>query len=178
MEEYTELDIGEVRAGYCADEDGLTMWKGHYLTREAEARISWEDARFYVNSYMEDGVYLLPGEKAEQIDTGGIYQQLDLFSMFSEQVGGIAAKKRSRALSRQKRKNRSCQRTCCQKNSLTQSCGVGAAGITAASAFMRSTSRARHRRKWQNFSGKNTKLPEKALNLKENSYPYGSMSRE
>ena len=92
MEEYTELDIGEVRAGYCADEDGLTMWKGHYLTREAEARISWEDARFYVNSYMEDGVYLLPGEKAEQIDTGGIYQQLDLFSMFSEQVGGIAAK--------------------------------------------------------------------------------------
>ncbi|GFI24182.1 hypothetical protein IMSAGC011_02978 [Lachnospiraceae bacterium] len=90
----------------------------------------------------------------------------------------LPQKKRSRALSRQKRKNRSCQRTCCQKNSLTQSCGVGAAGITAASAFMRSTSRARHRRKWQNFSGKNTKLPEKALNLKENSYPYGSMSRE
>ncbi len=92
MEEYTELDIGEVRAGYCADEDGLTMWKGHYLTREAEARISWEDARFFVNSYMEDGVYLLPGEKAEQIDTNGMYQQLDLFSMFAEQVGSIAMK--------------------------------------------------------------------------------------
>ena len=92
MEEFTELDIGEMRAGYRADEDGLTMWKGHYLTREAEARISWEDARFFVNSYIEDGVYLLPGEKAEQIDTSGMYQQLDLFSMFTEQVGSIAMK--------------------------------------------------------------------------------------
>ena len=45
MEEFTELDIGEMRVGYRADEDGLTMWKGHYLTREAEARISWEDAQ-------------------------------------------------------------------------------------------------------------------------------------
>ena len=92
MEEFTEFDIGEMRAGYRADEDGLTMWKGHYLTREAEARISWEDARFFVNSYIEDGVYLLPGEKAEQIDTNGMYQQLDLFSMFTEQVGSIAMK--------------------------------------------------------------------------------------
>ncbi len=92
MEEFTELDIGEIRAGYRADEDGLTMWRGHYLTREAEARISWEDARYWVNSYIEDGVYLLPGEKAEQIDTNGMYQQLDLFSMFTEQIGGIAMK--------------------------------------------------------------------------------------
>ena len=92
MEEFTEFDIGEMRAGYRADEDGLTMWKGHYLTREAEARISWEDARFFVNSYIEDGVYLLPGEKAEQIDTSGMYQQLDLFSMFTEQIGSIAMK--------------------------------------------------------------------------------------
>lgn len=92
MEEFTELYIGETRAGYRADEDGLTMWKGNYLTREVETRISWEDARFLVNSYIEDGVYLLPGEEAEQIDTDGMYKQLDLFSMFSEQVGNIAMK--------------------------------------------------------------------------------------
>ena len=42
MEEFTELDIGEIRAGYRADEDGLTMWKGHYLTLEAETKISWD----------------------------------------------------------------------------------------------------------------------------------------
>lgn len=92
MEEYTELNIGKNRAGYRADEDGLTMWKGNYLTREAEGRISWKDARFLVNSYIEDGVYLLPGEAAEQIDTDGMYQQLDLFTMFSEQVGNIVMK--------------------------------------------------------------------------------------
>ena len=92
MEEFTELYIGDVRARYRADEDGLTMWKGNYLTREAESRLSWEDARYWVNSYIEDGVYLLPGEVAEQIDTDGMFKQLDLFTMFSEQVGNIAMK--------------------------------------------------------------------------------------
>ena len=92
MEEFTELYIGDVRAGYRADEDGLTMWKGNYLTREAESRLSWEDARYWVDSYIEDGVYLLPGEVAEQIDTDGMFKQLDLFTMFSEQVGNIAMK--------------------------------------------------------------------------------------
>ena len=92
MEEFTEFGIGEIRAGYRADEDGLTMWKGHYLTREAETKVSWEDARFFVNSYIEDGEYLLPGEKAEQIDTDGMYRQLNLFTMFSEQVGSIVMK--------------------------------------------------------------------------------------
>ena len=90
MDEYTELDIGEVRVGYLAREDGLTMWKGHYLSRTAEASLRWEDVRFFVNSYIEDGVYLLPGEVAEKIETKGMYQQLDIFSMFPEQVGTIA----------------------------------------------------------------------------------------
>ena len=35
-------------------------------------------------SYIEDGVYLLPGEVAEQIDTDGMFKQLDLFTMFSD----------------------------------------------------------------------------------------------
>ena len=41
---------------------------------------------------MEDGVYLLPGETAERIETAGMYQQLDLFSMFTEQAGNLAMK--------------------------------------------------------------------------------------
>ena len=48
MEEFTELYIGDERVGYRADEDGLTMWKGNYLTREAESRMSWEDARYQI----------------------------------------------------------------------------------------------------------------------------------
>ena len=99
MEEYSELYIGEIRAGYRADEDGITMWKGNYLTREAESRLSWEDARYWVNSYIEDGVYLLPGEVAEQIETNGMFQQLDLFTMFSEQVGNIVMKQAEEASS-------------------------------------------------------------------------------
>ena len=49
MEEFTELDIGEIRVGYRADDDGLTIWKGHYLNREAETKLSWEDARYWIN---------------------------------------------------------------------------------------------------------------------------------
>ena len=92
MNEFTELDIGEVRGGYRADEDGITLWKGNYLTREAECRLTWEEARYWVNSYMEDGTYLLPGEVAERIETDGMFQQMDLFTMFSEQVGNVAMK--------------------------------------------------------------------------------------
>ena len=47
---------------------------------------------FSCHSYMEDGVYLLPGETAERIETAGMYQQLDLFSMFTEQAGNLAMK--------------------------------------------------------------------------------------
>lgn len=68
------------------------MWKGNYLTREAECRLTWEEARYWVNSYMEDGTYLLPGEVAERIETDGMFQQIDLFTMFSEQVGNVAMK--------------------------------------------------------------------------------------
>ena len=92
MNEFTELNIGEVRGGYRADEDGITLWKGNYLTREAECRLSWDEARYWVNSYMEDGTYLMPGEVAERIETDGMFQQMDLFTMFSEQVGNVAMK--------------------------------------------------------------------------------------
>jgi len=92
MNEFTLLNIGDVRGGYRADEEGITLWKGEYLTREAECRLSWDEARYWVNSYMEDGTYLMPGEVAERIETDGMFQQMDLFTMFSEQVGNIAMK--------------------------------------------------------------------------------------
>lgn len=105
MEEFTEFYVGEngrTRVGCRADEDGLTMWKGKHLSREAEARISWEDARFWVNAYMEDDVYLLPGEAAENIDAKGLYQQLDLFTMFSEQIDVILRSSGGRENSRKR----------------------------------------------------------------------------
>ncbi len=81
-----------IPVGFHANEEGIHINMTGKTGAENETSLSWEDARFLVNSYIEDGVYLLPGEKAEQIDTNGIYQQLDLFTMFTEQVGSIAMK--------------------------------------------------------------------------------------
>ena len=99
MEEVTELFLEDVRVGYRADEDGITLWKGGFVNREAESRLTWEEVRFLVHSYMEDGIYLAEGEVAEEIDTNGLYQQLDLFTSFSEQIGNIAIKQTEEAVS-------------------------------------------------------------------------------
>ena len=42
MEEYTELDVNDVRAGYKAEADGLTVWEGSYLSRTKESKLSWD----------------------------------------------------------------------------------------------------------------------------------------
>ena len=89
---YYVLSVQGTSVGFHANEDGLYMNLGNGIGPDAEEFISWEDARFLISTYMEDGVYLLPGEEAEQIETDGMYKQLDLFTMFSEQVGGIAMK--------------------------------------------------------------------------------------
>ncbi|RKJ63613.1 DUF3849 domain-containing protein [Roseburia sp. 1XD42-69] len=89
---YYGLEVAGTSIGFHADDEGLHINMTGKAGTENETLLSWEDARFFVNSYIEDGVYLLPGEKAEQIDTSGMYQQLDLFSMFTEQVGSIAMK--------------------------------------------------------------------------------------
>ena len=57
-----------------------------------QSRFTWDEARYWVNSYMEDGTYLLPGEVAERIEMDGMFQQMDLFTKFSEQVGDVAMK--------------------------------------------------------------------------------------
>ena len=89
---YYGLEVAGASIGFHADDEGLHINMTGKAGAENETLLSWEDARFFVNSYIEDDVYLLPGEKAEQIDTNGMYQQLDLFSMFTEQVGSIAMK--------------------------------------------------------------------------------------
>ena len=87
---YFALNVEDTAVGFHAEEDGLYVNLGKGIGPDAEERIPWDDARFLVSTYMEDGVYLLPGEKAEQFDTNGMYKQLDLFTMFAEQMGNIA----------------------------------------------------------------------------------------
>ncbi|NBK92913.1 DUF3849 domain-containing protein [bacterium 1XD21-13] len=93
--EYTEFYVGKERAGYKADENGLTLWSGSYLNRTAEASVSWETVRNSIAFYMEKGEYLKEGqipqwEEMESKETE-VYQQLSLFPSIEEQIGTIEA---------------------------------------------------------------------------------------
>lgn len=93
--EYTEFYVGEERAGYRADENGLTVWRGNYLNRTAESSVSWETVRDSIAFYMEKGEYLKEGqipqwEEPEPKETE-VYQQLSLFPSIEEQIGTIEA---------------------------------------------------------------------------------------
>ena len=91
--EFTEFYIGEERAGYRADESGLTVWKGSYLNRTAEATVSWETMRDSIAFYMEKGEYLKEGQipQWEEPKETQSYQQLSLFPTIEEQIGTIEA---------------------------------------------------------------------------------------
>ena len=93
--EYTEFYVGKERAGYRADENGMTLWSGTYLNRKAEAVVSWETVRDSIAFYMEKGEYLKEGqipqwEEPEPKETE-VYQQLSLFPSIEEQIGTIEA---------------------------------------------------------------------------------------
>lgn len=93
--EYTEFYVGEERAGYKADENGMTLWSGTYLNRKVEAVVSWETVRDSIAFYMEKGEYLKEGqipqwEEPEPKETE-VYQQLSLFPTIEEQIGTIEA---------------------------------------------------------------------------------------
>ena len=91
--EFTEFYIGEERAGYRADENGLTVWKGSYLNRTAEATVSWETVRDSIAFYMEKGEYLKEGQipQWEEPKETEVYQQLSLFPTIEEQISTIEA---------------------------------------------------------------------------------------
>lgn len=39
---YSEFDVDLKRVGYKAQEDGLVIWEGNYLTRASESKLSWD----------------------------------------------------------------------------------------------------------------------------------------
>ena len=91
--EYTEFYVGEERAGYRADESGMTLWSGTYQNRKAEAVISWEDVRNSIAFYIDRGEYLKEGQipQWEEPKETEVYQQLSLFPTIEEQIGTIEA---------------------------------------------------------------------------------------
>ena len=89
---YYALNVQDTPVGFHANENGLFMKLDGGSDSRTETFLTWDEVRYWLNAYMEDGVYLLPGEVAEEIDTNGRYQQLNLFTMFSEQIGNLAVK--------------------------------------------------------------------------------------
>ena len=91
--EFAEFYVGEERAGYRADESGMTLWSGTYQNRKAEAVVSWETVRNSIAFYMEKGEYLKEGQipQWEEPKETEVYQQLSLFPTIEEQIGTIEA---------------------------------------------------------------------------------------
>ena len=91
--ENTEFYVGKERAGYRADESGMTLWNGTYAHRKAEAVITWEAVRDSIAFYMEKGEYLKEGQipQWEEPKETEVYQQLSLFPTIEEQIGTIEA---------------------------------------------------------------------------------------
>ena len=91
--ENTEFYVGKEKAGYRADESGMTLWNGTYAHRKAEAVITWEAVRDSIAFYMEKGEYLKEGQipQWEEPKEKEVYQQLSLFPTIEEQIGTIEA---------------------------------------------------------------------------------------
>lgn len=63
--DYTEFDTDGVRVGYKANENGVVMWEGNYLSRTKESGFSWELVQEFTADLIEKGEYL---DKEQQIE--------------------------------------------------------------------------------------------------------------
>lgn len=89
MEEYTELDINDVRAGYKAEAVGLTVWEGSYLSRTKESKLSWDLVQSFTSDLIDKGKYL---DEKPKLSVEAVKPSSDLhIRSFSEQDGQIFA---------------------------------------------------------------------------------------
>ena len=68
----------KVRVGYHAEQDGLLMWEGSYLSRTAESVFSWGVVTEMTENLMERGAYKI---KLGLQETPVIAEQLSFFGM-------------------------------------------------------------------------------------------------
>lgn len=90
MEEYTEFDVNDVRAGYKAESDGLTVWEGSYLSRTKESKLSWDMVQSFTAALIDKGKYLDKHKEIEAVKSAPINNSLHIKG-FSEQNGQIIA---------------------------------------------------------------------------------------
>lgn len=86
----TQFNVGEQLVGYQAQEDGLVVWTGEYLTRTTESRLSWDVVRGLIDDYISENTYLMPQEVLQTEELGEpVYEQMNLFPTMAEQAGNI-----------------------------------------------------------------------------------------
>lgn len=89
--DYSLFDVDGQRVGYKAEEEGLVVWSGNYLTRTSETKLSWDAVRELIDDYIRENIYLMPEEVQETERLGEpVYEQMSLFPSMEEQVGNIA----------------------------------------------------------------------------------------
>ena len=89
MEEYTEFDVNDVRAGYKAESEGLTVWEGSYLSRTKESKLSWDLVQSFTADLIDKGKYL---DEKPKLAVEDVKPSNDLhIRSFSEQDGQIFA---------------------------------------------------------------------------------------
>lgn len=86
---YTEILYNGNRYGYVAQDDGLLMWEGSYLSRTKESVFSWSVINELVSQLIQNGEYLPPAkEEKTKPDTEKL--QIGLFDLadnsFNEEV--------------------------------------------------------------------------------------------
>ncbi len=75
---YVELMVDDQRIGYKAQDDGLLMWSGSYLSRTSESVFSWGVVTEMTESLMDRGEYKI---KLGLQNTPTVTEQLTLFGM-------------------------------------------------------------------------------------------------
>ena len=84
--DFTELDVDNIRVGYKANEEGLAIWEGHYLSRTKESGFSWALVAEITADMLEKNKYLdkpLQQKKSVSTETN--------IKSFSENDGKIYA---------------------------------------------------------------------------------------
>lgn len=80
--DYTEFNVDNVKVGYKANENGLTVWEGNYLSRTKESGFSWDLVQSFTADLIDKGEYLEKSQQPEIKDT--IENSLKILD-FSEQ---------------------------------------------------------------------------------------------
>ncbi len=82
--EYTEIAHDDIRLGYKSAIDGLTIWKGSYLSRISESKLSWDLVQGFTNNLV------LPAFRQKQAEKP---MQISMFPTVEQQIEHIVEAK-------------------------------------------------------------------------------------